>query len=62
MQDKNLNENAGEESLGEDVRNIISGVLTITLIVVPLILSRKLVKSLEQSEGFQNLNDVISGK
>ena len=62
MQDKILSENPGEESLGEDVRNIISGVLTITLIVVPIILIRKLVKSLEQSEGFQAINDVMGGK
>lgn len=62
MRHKILHEDPGEETLGEDIRNIVSGLLQITLIVVPIVLIHKLVKSLEGSDGFKALDDLLSGR
>ena len=50
---EDINQGIGEETLTEDVKKIIGGVATIALIVVPIILIRKLVRTIEQSEPFK---------
>lgn len=49
----------GEETLSQDIRNIIGGVATIVIIVVPILLIRKLVKTVEQSKGFQSIENAL---
>ena len=51
--------NPQEQTLGQDVRNIIGGVLTIAAIVVPVLLIRKLVKTIEESKSFQSLENAL---
>ena len=48
-----------DQTLGQDVRQIIGGVLGITLIVVPIILIRKLVKALEESDTFGSISRTL---
>ena len=49
----------GEETLGQDVRNIIGGVVTLVAIIVPVLLIRKIVKSIEDGKTFQSLTDTL---
>ena len=49
----------GEETLTEDVKKIIGGVATIVLIVVPVILIRKLVRKIEESEPFKAVENTL---
>ena len=48
-----------DQTLGQDVRQIIGGILGITLIVVPIILIRKLVKALEESDTFGSISRTL---
>ena len=48
-----------DQTLGQDVRQIIGGVLGITLIVVPIILIRRLVKALEESDTFGSISRTL---
>lgn len=49
-----------DQPLSEDVKMIIGGVATIVLIVVPVILIRKLVKTVEESKAFKSVEQVLS--
>ena len=48
-----------EQTLGQDVRQIVGGILGVALIVVPIILIRKLVKSLEESDTFESISRTL---
>ncbi len=48
-----------EESLATDVKNIVGGVATIVLIVVPIIIIRKLVRRIENSETYKTVENTI---
>lgn len=48
-----------EATLTEDVRNIVGGVLGLVLVIVPVLLIRKLVKSIEGSEAFGNVTNKL---
>ncbi len=45
------------ESLGDDIRKIVGGVVGLALVIVPVILIRKLVRTIEQSEGFKTIEN-----
>ena len=45
------------ESLGDDIRKIVGGVVGLALVIVPVLLIRKLVRTIEQSEGFKTIED-----
>ncbi len=44
-----------EDTLANDVKKIVGGVATIVLIVVPIILIRKLVKKIENSDPYKSV-------
>ncbi|MDO4806336.1 MAG: hypothetical protein Q4A07_03720 [Coriobacteriales bacterium] len=50
----------GEETLGEDILMIVNGVVTLVLIVVPVLLVRKLIKSIEEGETFKKIERTLS--
>ena len=45
------------ESLGDDIRKIVGGVVGLVLVIVPVLLIRKLVRTIEQSEGFKTIEN-----
>lgn len=45
------------ESLGDDIRKIVGGVVGLALVIVPVLLIRKLVRTIEQSEGFKTIEN-----
>lgn len=45
------------ESLGDDIRKIVGGVVGLVLVIVPVLLIRKLVRTIEQSDGFKTIED-----
>jgi len=49
-----------EPTLGQDIRQIVGGFVGLALIVVPILLIRKLVKSLEGSDTFEKLSNALS--
>ncbi len=49
-----------DESLLDNLRMIVGGVATIAGIVIPFILIRKLVKTIEQSDRFKAIENVLS--
>lgn len=48
-----------EDSLATDVKNIIGGIATIVIIVVPVIIIRKLVRRIENSEAYKQVENTI---
>ena len=44
-----------EQTLGQDVRQIVGGVVGLALIIVPIILIRKLARSIEGSNAFEGI-------
>ena len=56
-----LNNVAPEDApLLENVRMIIGGVATLVALAVPIILIRKLTKTIEQSDKFKSIQDALS--
>lgn len=53
-------EDQGEETLGEDILKIVNGVATLVLIVVPVLLVRKLIKSIEEGDTFKAIENTLS--
>lgn len=49
----------GEETLTEDIKMIVGGVATIVLIVVPIVLIRRLIKVIEESDTFKSIEQGI---
>ena len=45
------------ESLGDDIRKIVGGVVGLVLVIVPVLLIRKLVRTIEQSDGFKTIEN-----
>lgn len=52
-------EDVQEDSLATDVKNIIGGIATIVIIVVPIIIIRKLVRRIENSETYKQVENTI---
>ena len=48
-----------EQTLGQDVRQIIGGVVGLALVIVPIILIRKLAKTLEESNAFEKITRAL---
>ena len=48
-----------EQTLGQDVRQIVGGVVGLVLIIVPIILIRKLAKTVEKSNAFEGIARVL---
>ena len=56
-----LNDIAPEDaSLTENLRMIVGGVATLVALVVPVILIRKLAKTIEQSDRYKTLENALS--
>ena len=49
-----------EDTLINDVKKIVGGVATIVLIVVPIIMIRKLVKKIENSDSYKSVENRLS--
>ncbi len=54
-ENKTVEQAINEDSLGDNVKQIIGGVVTIVAIVVPVILIRKLIRTLEESDTFKTV-------
>lgn len=50
-----------EPTLTEDIKMIIGGVATIVLIVVPIVLVRKLIRTIEESDTFKSVERTLGG-
>lgn len=48
-----------EQPLSEDIKMIIGGVATLVLILVPVILIRKLVRTVEESKTFKGVEQAL---
>jgi hypothetical protein len=48
-----------EQTLGQDVRQIVGGVVGLALIIVPIILIRKLARTVETSNAFEGIARVL---
>ena len=46
--------------LGENIRMIVGGVATLVAVIVPVILIRRLVKTIENSDRFKTLEQHLS--
>ena len=46
-----------EDTLANDIKKIVGGVATIVLLVVPIIVIRKLVKKIENSEPYKSVEN-----
>ncbi len=49
-----------DESLLENVRKIIGGVATLVALAVPILIIRKLVKTIEQSDKYKKIENALS--
>ncbi|MBO7674967.1 MAG: hypothetical protein J6S63_08155 [Atopobiaceae bacterium] len=48
-----------DEPLSENLRQIVGGVATLVLIVVPVLLVRKLIKSIEEGKTFKAIERTL---
>lgn len=48
-----------DEPLTENIRQIVGGIATLVLIVVPVLLVRKLVKSIEEGKTFKAIERTL---
>lgn len=55
------NDTVEEQTLTEDIKMIVGGVATIVLIVVPIILVRKLIRTIEESNTFKTVERTLGG-
>lgn len=46
-----------EDTLANDIKKIVGGVATIVLLVVPIIVIRKLVKKIENSDPYKSVEN-----
>ena len=57
----NLDEHPIEEqTLMEDIKMFLGGVATLTMIIVPIILIRKLTKTIEEGDLFKRIEEKLS--
>lgn len=50
---------AVDEPLLDNIKQIVGGVATIALIVVPIVLIRRLIRTIEESQSFKNVESGI---
>lgn len=49
-----------EETLTDDIKKIIGGVATIVLLVVPIVLVRKLIRTIEEGSAYKTIERTLS--
>jgi hypothetical protein len=49
-----------DEPLSENIKQIVGGVATLVLIVVPVLLIRKLVKRIEEGKTFKSIEQTLT--
>ncbi|MBR3158166.1 MAG: hypothetical protein IKG18_05695 [Atopobiaceae bacterium] len=49
-----------DESLLDNVRKIVGGVATLVALIVPVLIIRKLVKTIEQSDKYKAVENALS--
>lgn len=60
MAEDTTTETETESTLAQDIRNIVGGVVGIALVIIPVILIRKLVKTIENADSFKAIERNLS--